>query len=558
MRLFQVCTALFVCAAAHAQLTNSQKVADFKQLVAVFAKNYTSYEWKRDALHYDLLNIQPWLDRIAQSKTDLDFYDLCSQYVAGLQDANSQYLLPSDFTADLRFSVDLYDGKVLIDGIDRTALPARTYPFQVGDELVSVDGKTAADLVQAFSGYDTYSNPLAIRRLGASHITFRPQQIFPHASEIGDTAHVVILRQSGAMETYDIPWVKTGTPLPGAGPVPSPNSIRNKPRPKSASAGDPELVDLSTSLRDTTGFEGLKATLYPGVPPLFKLPAGFKQRLGSSPADSIYSGTFTSGGLTLGYMRMPSLALGPTGVRQFQSEIAFFQQNTDGLIIDIMGVGSVDFCIEQSLLTYLIPHPFAAIGHEVRATQFWVTQYDSLLESAEAFGAPQWMIDLYTTYLQYVQEAFSETGGKTGTIPFCGPTLTWYPATDAKGNIIAYTKPITVITDEISVGDGFAAIIQDEQRGQIVGERTSGLGGGANQFFAGNYSEGFVNVSVDALMRSRLITTPDFPVTDFIENVGVQPDITIDYQTRDNLLNGGKPFLDAVTAAAVNWVMNNQ
>ena len=44
---------------------------------------------------------------------------------------------------------------------------------------------------------------------------------------------------------------------------------------------------------------------------------------------------------------------------------------------------------------------------------------------------------------------------------------------------------------------------------------------------------------------------PDFPPSPYIENIGVQPDIVVDYMTRDNLVTGGVPFIQAFTSAAV-------
>ena len=41
-------------------------------------------------------------------------------------------------------------------------------------------------------------------------------------------------------------------------------------------------------------------------------------------------------------------------------------------------------------------------------------------------------------------------------------------------------------------------------------------------------------------------------VTEYIENVGVRPDIPVDYMTVDNLTNRGKAFVDAFTAAILN------
>ena len=51
----------------------------------------------------------------------------------------------------------------------------------------------------------------------------RNQQIMPHISDLEDTATVVIrLASTGAANTYNIPWVKSGLPITSQGPVPSP------------------------------------------------------------------------------------------------------------------------------------------------------------------------------------------------------------------------------------------------------------------------------------------------------------------------------------------------
>jgi len=45
--------------------------------------------------------------------------------------------------------------------------------------------------------------------------------------------------------------------------------------------------------------------------------------------------------------------------------------------------------------------------------------------------------------------------------------------------------------------------------------------------------------------RGEVITTSDFPPAPYIENIGVRPDIQVDYMTRANLLNGGAAFVQA-------------
>src|SRR5260370_34301141 len=177
------------------------------ELAGLYAKNYPPSEWKRDVIHFDLYDIKPWLDQINLSKTDLEFYDICVNYVVSLQDSHDEFTLPSDFLAYLHLDIDIYDGKTLIDGIDRFYLPSRNYPFQTGDEIVSVDGKATQDLIKAYTPFaaNGSGNPSSRKRLAADAIIFREQFFFPRAHEIGDSATIVVMRQNGNTETYTIP-----------------------------------------------------------------------------------------------------------------------------------------------------------------------------------------------------------------------------------------------------------------------------------------------------------------------------------------------------------------
>jgi len=121
---------------AHAQLTADQRVADLTQLANLYAKNYGPYEWKRDALKSDLLVLTPWLERARNATDDLDYQDLLIEYIASLNDAHDLVAFPTTFFARLPFTIDIYDGKVLIDSISRADMPVQKYPFTIGDEFV--------------------------------------------------------------------------------------------------------------------------------------------------------------------------------------------------------------------------------------------------------------------------------------------------------------------------------------------------------------------------------------------------------------------------------------
>src|SRR5215207_1106000 len=107
------CLLIASASSAFAELSADQKTLDFQILAGLYAKNYALYGWKRDVIHFDLFDLKPWLARIQKSKGDLEFYEICSEYVASLNDAHSTFLVPSSYRADLRIRVDIYDGKAL-------------------------------------------------------------------------------------------------------------------------------------------------------------------------------------------------------------------------------------------------------------------------------------------------------------------------------------------------------------------------------------------------------------------------------------------------------------
>ena len=194
-------------------LTRDQRNSDLTQLASQYAKNYGPYEWKRDVQGFDLMRLTSWLQRIAHSD-DLDFQEALIEYVASLNDAHDTIAFPTTFSAALPMTVDIYDGKVLIDTINRTLLPIAQFPFGIGDELVSMDGRPAQELIQAFRKYAIAANQRSTNRIAAGRLVNRSQQIMPHIAGLGTNATVMIrLAATGATNTYTIPWVKNGIPV---------------------------------------------------------------------------------------------------------------------------------------------------------------------------------------------------------------------------------------------------------------------------------------------------------------------------------------------------------
>jgi len=575
MRRFAIVVLLLTSgvAASRAQqgLTADQRDADLTQLASMYAKDYAPYEWKRDAIGFDLYRLTPWLQRSHQSD-DLDFQDVLFEYLGSLHDTHAFMSFPSPFSASLGFTVDIYDGKVLIDTINRTLRPQAQYPFVVGDELVALDGQSVQSLIESFGRLVAAGNPRSRDRVAAGRIAQRFQGNLPHASQVGDTAKASIrLASTGVVQDFVIPWTKTGIGIDSEGPVPSPRRGNglifrttdfDNPAPQT-----PALIQRpGFRVTDDTlpaYMDPIRPLLYSGVPetmtgvlgygsrtPIYSPPTGFVTRLGTQSAHFFFSGTYLSNGVRIGLIRIPNEAPPNTtlALQQLNAEIAFFNTNTDVLVVDITRNTGGNLLTAEAFAQRLIPNSFRTVGFEFRATALEVTAFAQRLTLAVNSGAPADVIANLRSNFNEVLNAYNEERGRTKSLPI--NSLGTFNLSPAPG---AYTKPLLVLVDEFttSSGDMLAAIIQDNHRGPLLGMRTNGAGGNNIQFFCTTFTEAICSITAGLMNRGVVISTPEFPPSPYIENIGVRPDIVVDYMTRANLMSGGAPFVQAFTDAAV-------
>lgn len=553
--------AALLAATAFAQMSPSQRRVDFEQLAGFAAKSYAPYEWKRDAFGFDALEIASWIGRVESAKSDLEFFEICAEYVASLRDLHSGFYLPSDFLATIPIGADLYDGKALIDSITRGDLPASKYPFEIGDEIISVDGEPALAWVSRISRQQSFANERATRRWALDQLFYRDQVVLPRASEIGDKAVVVVKRRStGALETYEIPWDKSGTPYVVVGPVPSP-----KTRLAVESAEPPETFQRGVERLGTRRTPKAKRVRgFGSVTPAFTMPQTFASRVGGTQGAYIYSGTYTAEGYRVGFIRIPSFPsssfASATMLRQLDTEIEYMRRNTDGLVVDVMRNPGGSVCLTNEVLRRFIPYPFRTVGDEFRPTWEIVQQFRYDLQDGIDFGASDIEIYLLGAWLNNIETAYYENRGRTGQIPACGFSVDLQPLRDTAGIPWGYDKAMIVLIDEFSTSsaDVFPAIVQDAGRALMVGRATAGGGGLSTEKTLGLYSETMASMSITLGVRPTEQNVPGLPPSNYIENIGAQPEIELDIMTEENLLNKGKPFVDGFTRAIIDHIVRSR
>jgi len=573
-------------ASAQEALTRDQRISDLTQLASQYAKNYGPYEWKRDVQGFDLMRLTPWLQRI-QHSDDLDFQEALIEYVASLNDAHAYIAFPTTFSASLPMTVDIYDGRVLIDSINRTRLPEAQFPFVIGDELVSLDGQSVQTLIQSFRKYSIAANARSSDRIAAVRLVSRSQQIMPHIFELGDAATVVIrLAATGVTTTYTIPWIKNGIPILSQGPVPSP--VRGNGRLLLSTDAQDIVAGLAGSAAATTAVfkvsdggpsdDTLPEYMNPIRPllnasvstdyysvlnfgsrfPIFAPPAGFVDLNAPCatcivrPGEPVFFlfGTFTTAsGVRVGFMRIPSMVppSSALALAQLDRAMAVFGTSTDALIVDVMRNpgGLVSFV--EAVAQRLIPTTFNTIGFEIRATAAWLFSFASQLTNARLNPAtpPAVLANLEANFNE-VLGAYNENRGRSAPVSLNSTgSLQLQPVAGA------YTKPLMVLTDEFSAsgGDMLPAILQSNNRGPIFGWRTMGAGGSVVGFPGPAFTESFFRITVSLMNRGHVVNTPDFPPAPYVENIGVRPDIAVDYMTRANLVSAGASFVQAFIQA---------
>lgn len=560
--------------AGFGQLTPAQRQQEMIQLIQLYNRSYGPYEWKRELFNFEMLNARPWLTRAAAARSDADFVEVLHDYTASLRDGHVFINQPATFSVSLPISVDLYDGKVLIESVNRTRLPIATYPFTRGDEIVTFDGKEVEKALDelAVSAYQKGA-PQALRRSSADYLVFRPQSRFPKAHLLPATAKVGIrLAETGEVREFEITWVRNGEPAEDFGKLPD-LMMSGKPASRQSAASEPRLpldeqspawmadfLRLNNASAPSFGAEALPVEDrefhgvlgYGSLAPVWQFPAGFTVRVGRLVSDNFVSGWYTAGGKRIGYIRFgrmtPTTTI-PLALQQLDEEVQWMQANTDGLVVDVMRNTGGFIVYGHELARRFIPYPFEGVGFEMRASSQIAQSFASNLVSARNQNAPDWFIAMLSRIYEDVKTANRENRGRTGSLPIDNYSLEWFPATDAAGRNIAYTKPMIVLVDEFSVStaDLFPAVMQDAARCKLVGVRTGGLGGTNTSFTAGAITNITAGVTLGLMVRPKEQNLPGFPRTRYIENVGVHPDVPLNYMTRENLMLNGAPFVAAFT-----------
>lgn len=472
-------------------LTLEQKISDLDELIGQVRAGYGPLVYKNSFRGINVNSLRErYVEEIKNTKTNADFYYLLVRFVAEFEDSHFRASVPTDLVSTLGFSTDLVQGKVLIDEVDRNVLPESKFPFSKGDEIVSLGGKSAEEVLEELMPYMGQGFELSAKRRAAFMFAKRSGSKVP--APIGNVVVEVRRGDSAIIERAELAWKRTGFYT---------DELPNLKSRHMNTGIDYDSLQIEESFRCSGNSR-------------IKVPANATMVT----RDLFISYYYPTPKGNVGYLRLPHYSFPDKAMafKQYEFAVKQLEKNTVGLVIDQdhnCG-GSVEFL--HQVMSLFMDRPFAPMQFELLASKAAYLSFGKWVLSANQFTLET---ENATKVANLIKDTWLNTDNFLTTKTSISGEEFRYP------HHIRYTKPIVILIDELSGsgGDAFPALMGGYGRAKLLGTRTMGAGGHVEAITP------LANSQVRVDMTKSLFYRPDgVPV----ENNGAVPDV--EYKTTIN------------------------
>ena len=478
-------------------LTYEEKMEDLSQIAALIKSQYGPYEFKKSTHQIDPDTLLGKYSLLVKPLSNLQYYYLLNQYIAEFKDSHFSGQVQTNHISYLGFTADLVQGKVLLDEVDRKVLPEATFPFQKGDEIVTFDSRPVHEVISELEKYRGMGNPASRHRLFTFFVGWRPSALVPPQS--GKVTVGIRKLNQTPTQWVELEWKQTGEEIPQE--TNGTNSLAKM------DYGDLSIQDLYAPLGPAEQKFRCSGITRIAIPKDAVM-------LMTTPFVAYYHATPKG---NVGYIRIPHYNWINEATGANENELRFHQyewvvdqmeKNTVGVIIDQDHNCGGDVDLVEKTVSLFAKEPFKGLEFQFLATRSeylelkgWVKDQDkSTVQGAELMKVVEL---IKSTWLAGITRMTTKT--------------TFHFDRKVQPDAIHYTKPVIVLTDEMSGsgGDAFPALMQGNGLAKIMGNRTMGADGHVEEFPALNYSGNKVRMTKSLFFHPN--GTP-------IENNGVTPD----------------------------------
>ena len=425
-----------------------EREIEVESILNSIERNYAPLQLKKKTIGFDWLRErQAFRSRLLNAPTAAEFYHELSLLLGSFQDAHVSMEIPSSYVLSIPVQFIYLDGKTIVSHIEAD-IGESASEMEVGDELISIDGKTPDELRDAIAPYIGIGPAEANKEILTLSIAKIEQKRAIPVDVVRWKISDVALESAETGERYTVrlKWVGSGAPLvdrplPKYSPDPDEPSEQlwgQRRQPSQKPLGPVtktirKMANLHAKLVNTmipkTALnadtlvsrdwkpEGWGTKLALGhAQPLFKMPSDFNEISGGAIVGTIvglsglYAGKFTYNGKKVGFIRIPSYVPASIEFSIFglRYVIGKLEKETDYLIIDQTNNpgGYVLFSdwVVGSLVGRLDYDKHMKFA--VRPTQTFVRTYAQLVQMIEENENNMFGEDIHKKYLKPLQDEY--------------------------------------------------------------------------------------------------------------------------------------------------------
>jgi len=505
-----------------APLTHEEMKEDLEQLFTLYEKNYGLFKWKAEHLGLDFNELTTrYRAQMESVQTEREFFQLISTYITEFKDPHLSFSPTEERVAFLGFGVRHVENKAIIDRINRNSVPQSIFPYELGTELISIDGATVEKMVAAGRRLEASGNEKSTVAMLYRLMTVR----LPHWGPFPSGNATIVVKPAGSDQevTTIIPWIIRGRALPGmdqyaGGDVPS--ELTKETRFRSPLYDLLETTGLNPQRGDPAEFEGAKIVNK----------KDFLAAILDTPAGPV------------GYVQIPSFSPSQGVEKALKQYKKVFKEMwvTNGMVLDLRDNPGGSLFYGYAMASMLTDKPLVTPTFGLRPTRKNIVDYRSWAQSASSAAEQAALKNVVTA----LESAFESGETMTDFMPLDGLAVV-NPDPD-----VQYTKPIVILTTELnaSMGDIWPAMMQDNGRALLFGANTQGAGGAVVPAGPLTNSEARLTMTVNMVMRQN--GQP-------IENLGTAPDVPFELSIAD-IRTGNQRYRSAYMGIMIKLIQMQQ
>lgn len=523
-----------------------QMISDLEFFRATFQSQYAPMEWKATFGDWDLdQEIEKAQNAVRShpSMTVKDYQRILKNFFGSMGDYHVNISFISTESSYLPIRFKEANGRFYVIGVEAQLIKDRTAKsIAVGDEIVTIDGKPTAEVIQSYLDQEYYGGITRTDR--ATGILYFPLRVGALGQKCPQGSLLFGVRQqlTNQLKAVKIDWLYTKEQVANIIP---PAGAKSAQKPKlQAPKQEPAFAFLRGSMM-APQYKALQKSRYTLGADAIGSRESFLPALGSKIWESdpdtspFHAYIFQlDSGERIGYVRIPHYDGSSHKADQFREIIRRFQTNTDALIVDQLNNPGGSVFYMYALASMLSDQDLTVPLHRIALTQkevmgaihdldaFQNIKSDSQAQSMLGADLDGYPVNLHVAkcFKQFMNFQVEEWNrGNLLTNP-----IALYGIKEIKPDSRArYSKPLLVLINELdfSCGDFLPAILQDNKRGVLMGARTGGAGGFILSADHPNLF-GIDSFTYTGSLAERVDHNP-------IENLGVHPDIYYDISEND-------------------------